>query len=65
MTTPPERPQAKRLTVKEYAAWYRVTQRTVYRWVADRAVPVVRVGPRRCIRILRVDPEDATTSDND
>ena len=44
------------LTVKEYAAWYRVTPRTVYQWVAEGAVPVVRVG--RLVRILRDDPED-------
>lgn len=38
------------LTVKEYAAWYRVTPRTVYQWVAEGAVPVVRVG--RLVRIV-------------
>jgi excisionase family DNA binding protein len=46
------------LTVKEYAAWYRVTTRTVYQWVSDSAVPVVRVGPRRLIRIMRDDPQE-------
>lgn len=51
-------PLPELLTVKEYADWYRVDVSTVYRWVADSAVPVRRVGPRRVIRILRDDPPD-------
>ncbi|MBK9497086.1 MAG: helix-turn-helix domain-containing protein [Xanthomonadales bacterium] len=49
------------LTVKEYADWYRVDVRTVYRWVADGAVPTRRVGPRRGLRIISTDDE----TDND
>lgn len=50
-------PLPELLTVKQYAQWYQVDVRTVYRWIADDAVPTVRVGPRRGVRILRVAPD--------
>lgn len=53
-------PLPELLTVKEYAAWYRVTERTVYKWVADGAVPVRRVG--RLVRILSDDPDETEAS---
>lgn len=52
-------PLPELLTVKQYAAWYQVDVRTVYRWMASEAVPTVRLGPRRGVRILRVDPAPA------
>lgn len=54
------RPLPQLLSVKEYAAWYGVTTRTVYQWVATGAVPVRRVG--RVVRIL-IDDEDAVSGD--
>jgi hypothetical protein len=47
-------PPPELLTVKAYAAWYDVDVRTVYRWVAEGAVPVLRVGPRKGVRIVRL-----------
>lgn len=47
MTTP------RRLaTVREIAAAYRVTPRTVYRWVADGAIEAVQCAPRKALRIV-------------
>lgn len=43
------------VTVKEYAAEYRVTERTVYYWIEKGAVEVRRHGPRGGIRIIRSD----------
>ena len=50
-------PQPTRLlTVKEFAARYDVDERTVRRWMRDGAVEVLRVAPRRGVRII-VDDE--------
>lgn len=57
----PTAPRPELLTVKEYAEWYRVDVRTVYRWVAEGAVPTRRVGPRRGLRIISTDGD----TDND
>lgn len=40
------------LTIKEFAARYDVTERTVYQWMRDGAVEVRRVAPRRGVRIV-------------
>lgn len=53
-------PLPELLTVKAYAAWYDVDVRTVYRWVAEGAVPVQRVGPRKGVRIVRLLAETDT-----
>lgn len=50
----PETRRAPELaTVKEYAAEYGVTNRTVYEWVRTGAVEARRHGPRGSIRIVR------------
>lgn len=41
------------LTVREVAQHYRVSHRTVTRWVASGAIPAHRVGPGRLTRIHR------------
>lgn len=41
------------LTVKQYAAEYGVTERTVYDWVRKKAVEAHRHGTRGSIRIVR------------
>jgi len=52
-------PKSKKLaTVKEVAAAYRVTPRTVQRWVASASLEVKRIGPRKGVRIV----VDATSS---
>lgn len=40
------------LTIKEFAARYDVTERTVYQWMRDGDVEVRRVAPRRGVRIV-------------
>lgn len=44
--------QRRLLTVKEFAAEYRTDVSTVYRWMKTGAVTVLRVGPRRGVRIV-------------
>lgn len=56
MDAPSRRRDATQLaTVKEYAAEYRVTERTVYYWIEKGAVEIRRHGPRGGIRIIRTD----------
>lgn len=43
------------LTVKEFAAEYRVTERTVYQWMREGAVEVYRIAPRKGVRIVADD----------
>lgn len=40
------------LTVKEYAARERVTERTVRTWIKKGALPVRRLGTGKLIRII-------------
>ena len=47
------------LTVKQYAAEYQVTERTVYDWVKKGAVEVRRHVSRGSIRIVRASDGDA------
>lgn len=47
--------QTRLLTVKEFADAYRVTERTVYQWMRDGAVTVLRIAPRRGVRIVADD----------
>ncbi len=42
----------KLYTVKEYADLYRVHESTVYRWMEQGVVTVIRKGPRRGVRII-------------
>jgi excisionase family DNA binding protein len=46
----PVQPPPQRWTVKEVAAWYRVDETTVRRWIAKGAVQAERVG--RTVRIV-------------
>jgi hypothetical protein len=50
------------LTVKEFAGLYRVDVRTVQRWVRQRAVTVVQIGPRKCLRIVLDEPQPVATT---
>lgn len=54
--------QSDLVTVKQYAAEYQVTERTVYRWVESQAVRVHRHGPRGSIRIVRSTEDDASAN---
>jgi len=45
------------VTVKQYAAEYGVTERTVYEWVKRGAVEVRRHVSRGSIRIVRADDD--------
>ncbi|MTE22620.1 hypothetical protein F0L17_26700 [Streptomyces sp. TRM43335] len=54
------------LTVKDFAAALQVSERTVFRWLADPRHPmrVRRFGPRRSVlRIHRSEAEARTTTD--
>lgn len=55
MTTLLEKPAL--LTVTEAAAYLRISRRTVYRRIADGDLPALRLGPRRPLRILRMELE--------
>jgi len=44
----------KDMTLAEAASWYRISQRTLRRRIADGSLPAYRVGPR----LLRVSGED-------
>lgn len=64
----PHKP-ARLLTVKEFAAAYQVTERTVYQWMRDGSVEVYRIAPRRGVRIIADDQvifltADSTTATN-
>lgn len=41
------------LTIKEVAAFFRVSERTVYRWLADDLITAIRVG-----NVTRIRRED-------
>ncbi|WP_104182753.1 helix-turn-helix domain-containing protein [Mycobacterium avium] len=55
-TIRPERPSNPFLTVSEVASHYRVTERTVHRWIREGKLRAVRVGGRR-YRINKSDIE--------
>jgi len=44
-------PTTRLLKVREYAERENVSARTVRRWIEKGAIPIVRVGPTRRIRI--------------
>lgn len=49
-------------TVKEYADLYRVDRSTVYRWMGQGAVTVIRKGPKCGVRIVDDDLVVFTTA---
>lgn len=51
------------VTVKQAAAAYQVTERTVWTWVAKGAVPSVRIGGTR--RVVLEHGVSTTTTHND
>jgi excisionase family DNA binding protein len=43
------------LTLKEFAEYLKVTERTIYRMVADRKIPAFKVGGSWRFRLVEID----------
>jgi excisionase family DNA binding protein len=49
----PSRPRTEHVTVKEFAEYWRVSERTVWRDIEKGAIPVLRIGRFGRVRIRR------------